>query len=376
MRIALVHDFLVEYGGGERVLEALHQIFPQAPIYTAYFDPSGFGPHLDRLNKWNIKVSFLQKFPRALLSPLRILAPLAFESFDLSEYDVIISSCNSYFAKAVLTQPNQLHISYIHTPPRYLYGYTTSFNYKKHWWTRVTGELANHFLRLTDYETSQRPDILIANSKNVKDRIKKFYHRDSRVIYPPVDLKEFQVPSSKFQASKKDYFLSLNRLVRGKGTEVTISVCTKLELPLKVVGTGPELDSLKKMAGRNVEFLGQVSDQERIKLFAGAKALIVASEDEDFGITAVEAQAAGTSVIAIKTGGYLETVIPGKTGEFFESGQSGGYANPETIQNLIQTLERFNPESYKAEDCRANAERFSFNRFKEEILRLIDRDAT
>src|SRR3979490_422101 len=173
----------------------------------------------------------MQKVPFAnkLISPFRIFAPMMFESFDLSAYDLVISSSSAvYFAKSVITKPETLHISYIHPPPRFLYGYTTSFNYKKHFITRIGGELINHFLRFYDFEVSQRPDILVANSKNVQARIKKFYRRDSVVIYPPVDLKEFEGVKGK----KEDYFLALNRLVRGKGTEITIEACTKLSVPL------------------------------------------------------------------------------------------------------------------------------------------------
>ncbi|KKS65084.1 MAG: Glycosyl transferase, group 1 [Candidatus Daviesbacteria bacterium GW2011_GWA1_42_6] len=173
MKVALVHDYLKEYGGAERVVEALHEIFPEAPVYTAYYDPKGLGPHADRLKDWDIKTSWLQKIPGAgrLISPFRLLSAKAFESFDLSEYDVVISSCNIYFSKAVKVKPGALHISYIHTPPRYLYGYATSFNYKKSWWKRIGAELANHYLRIVDFETSQKPDILVANSENVKERI-------------------------------------------------------------------------------------------------------------------------------------------------------------------------------------------------------------
>ena len=165
MKVALVHDYLKEYGGAERVLEVLHEMFPQAPIYTAYLDLKGLGQHAVRIKKWDIRTSWLQKLPLAgrLISPLRILAPAIFASFDLSDYEVVISSCAIYFAKSVITKPETLHIIYIHTPPRYLYGYTTSFNYKKNPLTRVLGELANHFLRIWDYEISQRPDILVAN---------------------------------------------------------------------------------------------------------------------------------------------------------------------------------------------------------------------
>lgn len=384
MKVALVHDFLVEYGGGERVLEALHDIFPDAPIYTAYYYPQGLGPHLERIKKWNIKTSWIQKFPKKILSPFRVFASSAFESFDLSEYDLVISSCNTYFAKAVITKPNSLHISYIHTPPRYLYGYATSFNYKKHFWTKIAGEIANHFLRIYDFETSQRPDILIANSKEVQARIRKFYRRDCVVINPPVNLEEFKG----IKKGSGEYFLSLNRLDRGKGTEVVITACTKLGIPLKVAGTGQEENNLKRIAGKNIEFLGEVTDQDRVKLLSNAKALIVTSEDEDFGITAVESQAAGTPVIAIKQGGYLETVIDpstssgqaGKTGVFFEPSSLPDdykrYVDPETVENLVKVLQSFDPSEFKLEDLGKNAEKFSEERFKKQLLELIDKNLT
>ncbi|MBI2600376.1 glycosyltransferase [Candidatus Daviesbacteria bacterium] len=368
LKVALVHDFLVEYGGGERVLECLHEIFPDAPIYTAYFDINGFGVHQERVKKWDIRSSWLQRLPFAkkLISPLRVFAPMVFEGFDLSGYDLVISSCNSYFAKAVITRPGSLHISYIHTPPRYLYGYATSFNYKKHLLTRVLGELANHFLRIYDFETSQRPDVLVANSKNVADRINKFYRRNAVIIYPPVEVGEIKAKAEKLKVKNREYLLSLNRLVRGKGTEVTVEVCTKLNLSLKVVGNGPEKKRLKKIAGEKVQFLGEVDDDTRIKLLAGAKALIVASEDEDFGITAVEAMAAGTPVIAIGTGGYKETVVEGKTGVFF--------APYKSVKNLMNVLPFFNEFKFKKEDLVKQAEKFSKQRFVKEILALVDKN--
>lgn len=376
MKVALVHDYLREFGGAERVLEALHEIWPEAPIYTAYYNPKLLGPHADRVKKWDIRTSWLQHIPFAnqLISPFRIFAPMIFESFDLKEYDLVISSCNTYFSKAVITKPEALHISYIHTPPRYLYGYTTSFNYKKRWWTKILGELANHFLRLYDFETSQRPDILIANSKNVAQRIQKFYRCDSVVIYPPVDVTVIasvkrgnlvKQDSTASPLNDKGYFLSLGRLVRGKGTEIIIEACSKLNLPLKVAGDGPEMSELKKNAGKSIEFLGEVSDEERIKLLANAKALIVASEDEDFGITSVEAQACGTPVIAVRAGGFLESVIEGKTGIFFDQA---------TVESLMEVLQNFDPDKFKAEDIKENAARFSKSRFKKEILELVEKN--
>ncbi len=404
MRVALAHDYLREYGGAERVLEALHEIFPEAPVYTAYYNPAGLGENGKRFKGWDIRTSWFQKFPFAnrLLSPFRIFGPMMFESFDLSEYDLVISSSSAtHLAKSVITKPETLHISYIHTPPRFLYGYVTSFNYKKHWWTRIGGEIINHFMRIYDFEVSQRPDILVANSKNIQKRIKKFYRRDSVVVYPPVSLPVIANPKGVKQSSatmedlpqgyfplrggaslivrndknKKNHYLVLSRLVRGKGVEMIVEACGKLGLPLKVAGTGPELDSLKKLATNYqlpTTFLGWVSDEERIKLLQNTKALIVAAEDEDFGITSIEAQAVGTPVIAPASGGFLETVIDGKTGLLY------GGPGQVTVGSLVEALQKFSAKGgsssgWDPEDCRKNAEKFSKERFKKEILELVEK---
>lgn len=375
MKVALVHDYLKEYGGAEMVLEDLHEIFPDAPIYTFFYDPKGLGLHQQRIKHWDIRTSFMQKFPftNSLLSALRIFGPMVFEGFDLSSYEIVISSSNIHSAKAVITKPETLHLSYIHTPPKMLYGLTTSFNYKKHWFLRIPAEIINHFMRLLDFEISQRPDILIANSKNTQARIKKFYRRNSVVIHPGVDIKKY----SKVRKSSGEYFLSLNRLVRGKGTEIVIASCTKLNLPLKVAGDGPEFIKLKKIAGPTIEFLGAVSEAEKIKLYSGAKALITCTEQEDFGITPLESMAAGTPVIAANSGGYLETVIPSKTGELFDVPANLGekdYIDQTAVKNLIAVLEKFDSEKYQESDCRHQAEKFSKERFKKEILDLIDKN--
>ena len=386
MKVALVHDYLREYGGAERVLEVLHEIYPDAPIFTAYVNLDAMGENGKRFKGWRIIPSWFQKFPFAnkLLSPFRIFGPMMFESFDLSQYDLVISSSSAtHLAKAVITKPETLHISYIHTPPRFLYGYVTSFNYKKHWWTRIGGEIINHFMRIYDFEVSQRPDILVANSKNIAARINKFYRRESVVIYPPVDLSSFPRPSvipARFAGASarrakagihknNGYFLVLSRLVRGKGVEIVVEACGKLGLLLKVAGTGPELSNLKSQMSnvKSVEFLGWVSDEERVQLLQNAKALIVASEDEDFGITSIEAQAAGTPVIAPASGGFLETVIDGKTGILY-----GGPGMVNT-ESLTEALQKFSAkgEIWNTEDLRKNAEKFSTERFKKEILELI-----
>jgi glycosyltransferase involved in cell wall biosynthesis len=286
---------------------------------------------------------------------------MAFEQFDLKDYDLVISTSAAYFAKAVITSPQTLHIGYIHTPPRYLYGLTTAHGYRKNIFTKIGGTILNHFMRIYDFEVSQRPDILVANSKAVKKRIKKFYGRDSIVIYPPVDIDELR----SIKAKKQNYFLYLGRLDPHKRIDLIVQVFNKLNLPLKIAGVGRQQSYLNKIAGKNVEVLGYVSGEQKIKLLSQAQAFIAAAEDEDFGITVVEAQSAGTPVIALRKGGYLETVIEGKTGEFFDE---------LTEESLSKTVQDFDPKRYKLEDLRKNAEGFSKKRFQEEILDIVEKN--
>jgi glycosyltransferase involved in cell wall biosynthesis len=361
MKVALTHDYLREYGGAERVLEVIHEMFPDAPLYTAYYNPKTLGINAKHFANWDIRTSWLQHFPFAnkVLSPFRIFAPKIFEGFDLSSYDLVISSSSAvYFAKAVITKPKTLHISYIHTPPRYLYGYTTAYDFKKNQFIKFAAAILNHFLRMWDYEVTQRPNILVANSKNIAARIKKFYRRNSVVIYPPVELEQFDGVVREIG----DYYLCLGRLDRGKRLDIIIEACNKLKLPLKIAGTGKEYENLKALAGNTIEFLGSVNDEKRVELLAHANALILASEDEDFGITPVEAQAAGTPCIALRAGGYKETILEGKTGEFFEEA---------TANSLVKVLEKFDPKNYDEKDCKENARRFSKEEFKKQFQNLI-----
>lgn len=367
MKVALVHDYLREYGGAERVLEDLHEIFPEAPVYTAYYNPKGLGIHNERIKNWDIRTSWMRYLPFAnwLVSPFRILAPKMFESFDLSEYDVVISSDAIYSAKAVITKPHTLNICYIHTPPRYLYGFVTSYNYKKHWWTRVGGEIINHFLRIWDFKLAQRPDILVANSENVRQRIAKFYRREAEVVYPGTDITSLKSQSLNVKTAVKDYYLCLGRLVRSKGVETAVEACNKLKVPLKVAGIGPLLEELKGMAGPTVQILGGVSDEERVELLTNAKALLLLEEEPDFGITAVEAMAVGTPVIAVRAGGYLETVVEGKTGIFIPKA---------TVEELIKALENFDFSKYHIEEMQKQAEKFSKEKFREKIKEVISKN--
>ncbi len=360
LRVALVHDYLREFGGAERVLEALHNLYPEAPVYTAFFDRVALGVHADRFAGWEIRETWLSKIPgfKKLHSPLRFLAPWAFASLDLSNYDLVISSSNAYFAKAVKV-PNGKHICYCHTPPRVLYGYSAMSDWQSNLLMRVAGQFLNHFMRVIDVKVSrERVDQFIANSQETASRIKKFYRLASTVVYPPVELAE--VDSAKVE--KGDYFLYVNRLALAKHPELAVEVCSKLQLPLKVVGTGKMLASLQAMAGPTVEFLGAVDDQQLAKLYAGAKALLYPVEHEDFGIVPVEAMLYGTPVIAHNSGGPKETVINGKSGIVFDD---------LTVTGLETALTAFAKQKFSATEIKTWAKTFSKTAFNQGIKKLV-----
>jgi len=298
MRVALVHDYLNQYGGAERVLEALCEMFPDAPIYTLVYDAklTGFAFEGRR-----IKTSFLQKVPfvasRHRYFP--ILMPYAIEQLDLSEYDLVISDSGSY-AKGVITKPDTLHVSYCHTPHRYVWDNShkliDEFGYPK--FIKTFGPVFTTYVRLWDEQAAERVDAFIANSRFVAARIKKYYRKDASVIYPPVNCSKF------FISDVGDYFLMVGRLVPYKKFFLAINAFNKLGLKLKIIGNGPERRNLEKISGPNIEFMGLVSEQYLPEYYAKAKALIFPQE-EDFGVVAVEAMASGRPVIAYRAGGAV-----------------------------------------------------------------------
>ena len=258
LKIALVHDYLREYGGAERVLEALHKIFPQAPVYTAFTDAEALGKNWQAFTSWDIRESKLITLPlyKKLFSPMRIFAKWAFEQLDLSNYDLVISSSNAYFAKAAKV-PNGIHYCYCHTPPRVLYGYSAKSNWQANPLTRFAGNFLNHFVRQMDFKAAQNPDFFIANSNETAIRIKKFYKRTSVVINPPIKIydsaKTFFAQLSKkeladFTKQKNNsYYLYVNRLALAKHPELAIQAANQLGIKLKVVGDGAMLKDLQKM---------------------------------------------------------------------------------------------------------------------------------
>ena len=373
MKIALVHDYIKDYGGAERVLEALHELYPDAPIYTAFYQEGSLA--YKRFKGAKIIASWAQYVPffaTKLHSPLRFLAPVIWGSFDFSEYDVVITSASWYVTKGVISpratasnaaaasDKKPIEICYCHTPPRWLYGFRTSIEWQRYWPIKVYGAIVGHFMRMYDFGASQRVDYFIANSQEVKDRIKKFYRRDATIIYPPVSLPP--VP----QVKKEDYYFVVARIVGGKGLALAVEAAKKLNLKLKIAGVPAgyytEYKTLTDNATDNVEFLGYVTDEQLVKLYAGAKAFLALSQDEDFGITPVESMSCGTPVIAYFGGGYKETVVEGKTGVFFHK---------PTVESLVQAIQKFETKKFDPKVCKEQAEKFSKARFKKEIKDFV-----
>jgi len=370
MKVALVHDYIKEYGGAERVLEALHEIWPEAPVYTSLYLPEFLGPHKKRFEGWKIVTSIFQEFPfkDKIISPLRIVSGKIFAAFDFSNYDLVfVSATGAYIPNKIRIPKKCLHICYCHTPPRYLYGYATARNWKKSLAGRILGEFANHFLRLADFEASQKPDFYIANSNEVRRRIKKFYRREATIVYPPVEMADSILPANlpaRHEKKNGEYYLAGGRLARPKHIDLAIKAIIKMKFRLKIFGkafAGYESE-LKDMAGRGVEFVGEVDDNKLSDLYRNCKALIYPSEDEDFGIIPVEVAAFGKPVIAFKSGGVVESVIEGKTGIFFDK---------LTVGSIISAIERLEKTNISREECIKNAQKFSKERFKREIVEFV-----
>lgn len=357
MRIALVHEYLNQFGGAERVLQVLSEIFPEAPIYTLFYDPEATGYVFEGKD---IRTSFLQKAPfiKRYHHFFPLFMPMAVEQFDFSDFDVVISISAS-FAKGVITKPNTRHICYCLTPTRFLWDdsqkFMQEFKYpgliKKLLPPLVT------YLRLWDKEASNRPDEYWAISNFIKKRIEKYYHRDSSVIYCPVNLDKFYISEK-----AEDYFFMAGRLVSYKRFDLAIKAFNKLGWKLKIAGIGPELNALKKIAGPNIEFLGSVSDAQLAELYSRAKAFIFPQE-EDFGITPLESMASGRPVIAFRSGGATETIAEGTTGMFFDQ---------QTEESMLSVLKSFKAENFKPQACREQANKFNIAVFKENILKHLD----
>ena len=378
IKVALVQDYIKEFGGAESVLETLSDIFPNAPIYTSIYRPKYLGPHQQRLEKkWQgrVRQSFFQYIPFAhkIISPLRLFSPLAFRSFDFSKYDLIISSATGAYFPNSLNKKNAKLICYCHTPPRYLYGLPTARKFTQNKIIRFVVEIVNHFLRLSDFRYSQNVDQYIANSYTTAARIKKYYRRDSIIINPPVDLPKSFIPKSKI-INHNSYFLAGGRLARAKRFDIAIQACNQLGVKLKIFGRdfAGVSDELKHLAASsakafataesNIEFLGEVDNETRSNLYQNAKAFIFSADQEDFGIVPVESMAYGCPVIAYRSGGVTETVVADKTGVFFDK---------LTPKSCAQAIQKFQKLKIKSSDCISRASEFSTAKFISKIKKLL-----
>jgi len=355
MRVALVHDYLNQYGGAERVLEVLHTLYPDAPVYTSLYDRRAMP---ETFRRWDIRTSFLQRLPRRVALARLYLAwyPRAFESFDLRGYDLILSS-SSAFAKGVIPPVGAIHICYCHNPARFLWDTASYLEYealgRPAAWL-LAGTL--HRLRLWDVAVNLRVDAFIANSRTVAARIARYYRRESTVIHPPVEVSSFPLAEGKGQ-----YFLAGGRLVPHKRLDIAIAACTRLKLPLVVFGQGRDRARLERLAGPTVRFVGRVSEEELRRLYLDCRALLFPGE-EDFGLAPLEAMACGRPVIAYGAGGALETVVAGRTGLLF---------TPQEEEALAEVLAAFRDGDFNPAEIRRHAEQFDVPRFQEKIRDLV-----
>ncbi len=358
MKVALVHDYLNQMGGAERVVMALHDIFPEAPIYTSIYDPGRVDP---AFQKMDIRTSFMQKLPlvKKHHQPFLPLYPYAMEGLDLRGYDLVLSS-SSAFGKGIITRPETLHICYCHTPMRWCW------NYEEYVEREQLGRAARAVLpflikrlRTWDQVSSMRVDHFIANSPVVAERIRKYYRREALYIPPPVEASRFPFDPN---IQSDNYFLIVSRLIPYKRIDLAIEACNQLGLPLVIIGGGRDEERLKRMAGPTIHFQGRLSDGEVLQYFMRCRAFLFPGE-EDFGITPLEAQACGKPVIAYQAGGALATVTEGVTGLFFSE---------QTADSLAKVLALFDERQFNPFVIHNHALEFDTPRFQRRILQFIE----
>lgn len=364
MKVAIVHDWLVNYGGAERVVEAFLKIWPDADIYTLVYDKKKMAKFFP---PEKIHTTSIQKIPFAtkIYTKLLKFMPKAFEEFDFTGYDLVICSSSSC-AKGVITPPSVPHIAYVHTPMRYAWDQFFEYQKRSGWLTRKFMNRWMPQIRLWDYISSQRIDKIIVNSKYIQRRTKKYWHLDSQVIYPPVDTTRLS-PNGKVA---EDFYVVFSRFVPYKRIDLAISACGKLGKKLVVIGGGSQEKELKKLAksykNADITFTGRISDEEVQDYLQRCKAMIFSAE-EDFGIIPVEAQACGRPVIAFGKGGSLETVIDGKTGVFFDRQET------ESVCDAVRRFEELDSKgTFKTEEIVAHAKSFATERFCQEISQAVE----
>jgi glycosyltransferase involved in cell wall biosynthesis len=360
-QVAIVHDQLTQYGGAEKTLEQLLALFPTADIFTGYCNPSNISTKIlgRRI------VSGLGGQPvwvQKLVNYLSFLMPFVFESLDLRNYNIIISEGTAW-PKGVITNPEQLHISYVYTPPRFLYGYRTEGQKRAVWYYKPFLTVIDYVLRLWDFSAAHRPDFMVSISQEVANRVHKFYRRDSTVIYPPVEVATTELQNE----SSADYYVCISRLAAYKNIDVLIQACNKTNLSLKIAGTGKEEARLKALAKENVTLLGFVTESEKARLLAQCKGFIFPTDHEDFGIVTVEALAYGKPVLAHRSGGQLEIVADGVTGMFFDE------LTPDALaKTLIAFDKAIDAKTFDPKQAQAAAAHFSAARFKKEFGEFVN----
>lgn len=356
LKVAIVHDYLNQQGGAENVVEVFAEMFPDAPIYTSVYDRNRMP---DSWAGRDIRTSFMQHISPSLpvAKALIPLYPTAFESFNLNEYDLVLSSTTS-FAKAVITPPSACHVCYCNTPTRFVWMYHDYVAYER--LPRMARALLPWLitpLRTWDFVAAQRVDYFVAGSHNSARRIAKFYRRESDVVHSPIRVADF-APVER----PNDFFLVISRLQPYKRIDLAVEACNRLRVPLKIAGVGPDLERLRRMAGPTVELLGRISDEERRDLMARCRAFIFPGE-EDYGLTPLEAMASGRPVVAYRGGGALETVTEGVTGVFFDRAQ------PESLAGTLRDL----GDAFDSVAIREHAEGFDVSVFKRRMFEVLAR---
>lgn len=357
-RTVLVHDYLNQYGGAERVLEAMHELAPDAPLFTSIYDADKMP---DEYRAWDVRTTWIDRLDVARRNHQLVLPayPVAFDRLSLPECDLVLSS-SSAWAKMVRPPAGAVHVSYIHSPMRFAWAFRQYCERER--LPSAARQGLRPFmgvLRWRDRMTTSRVDRLIANSSVVRDRIKLFWKRDSTVIFPPVETSKFQ-PAPQDEIG--DYFLMVSRLVPYKRFDIAIEAFNRLGLPLWIVGDGRDRQRLEAMAGPTVRFLGRLPDDEVRHLWARCRATVFMSED-DFGIAQVEAQAAGRPVIAYAAGGVFDTVLPDETGV---------WVGEQTAESLVSALERFDTLTFDTDRLVRHAQRFSRERFQRELVGVVN----
>jgi len=361
MKVAIVHDYLNDYGGAEKLVEAICEIYPNADIHTAVKDKKKLndaGAFVGKkINAPNIN-GLLKPFKKFFIYSY----PIYFETLDLSKYDLVITS-TAHFAKGVITPANTLNICYMHTPTRFLWGLKTETGIRDKWWAKLPLIVADNYLRVWDYVAAQRPDYIVCNSVTVKNRIKKFYKREATVINPFYDSYLAKQEVERIEQHKGDYYFTVSRKGKYKNLALIAKTFNELKKTIYIAGSGSADSELKQYKSKYVKLLGFISEADKVSYLKGCKAFVVATENEDFGITPIEAYSFGKPCIVLKSGGLKETTINGKTGIIFEK---------PTVKDLSKAINQFEKLKFDSTIIINHAKKYSKDRFKKEFKSFVD----